>query len=416
MRSAFFSIDEQNMLGSFILKNTVMCFNRKLPRFKTQIACLSLIINYNIFMAYFFLAVSICLVSCTPSTFTIGLMAGLSGINSDLGISGRNGALLAIEEINNTRSFDEPQWFLEEWDDKNQESRVKEGMAYFDQQKIGIIIGPYVSAMGEVAIEKALEFDLFLISPSISSTIFDNRNDPLFRLTPSLKDLAPKMGEFVNSQLNSKRIIFVYDLTNREYGESYYENYKNSVPTLSERIIQKFPVDTSQEIDWKNFVNQILSEKPDAIVLVLAGRYAALLTQLLRQNNYQGDFLLSSWATTGDGIAWAGESYDRAYLCTYFANFEADPELLSFKSRYLQRFGCEPSFSSFYSYAAIITLHRVLKGRWSYPGWKTLGQWIRDLPPQPIYGKIFQFNQYGDQGGSARIYQIVRGKLTAVDF
>ncbi len=357
------------------------------------------------------------IIGCSgPSTLPLGLVAGLSGQASELGVSGRNGALLALEEFNSARQHGQPEFELLDWDDQATPETLKQGLQSLYRRGVRIVIGPYISAMGEEAVKTARELDMFLISPTISSTVFDHQDDPLFRVTSSLVGEASILAEFVIRRLGLNNIVVIYDPGNKVYAESYVQAFTNAAKGSALQIGAPIALSHAEAAPLKQVTEQVRRENPDAVLLITPGRLTALAVQSLRLAGYRGEFLLTGWSTTGDSFQWGGSALQGAYTSLFFTSFDSNPALQEFRRRYCNRFGSEPSFSSFYSYLAVQTVIQALRGRWYYPGWQTFRDWILELGPQETAFQPLRFDRYGDNQFQARIFRIDGGNLVPVDF
>jgi len=92
-------------------------------------------------------------VACIPSKpLRLGFIGGLSGPVADLGESGRDGALLAVEEINAAGGIGGRRVELHLIDDGQDEEQAAAAVETLAREGVELIIGPLTSAMGVAAL------------------------------------------------------------------------------------------------------------------------------------------------------------------------------------------------------------------------------------------------------------------------
>lgn len=377
-----------------------------------------MLLKYNEGMSFgrAFLPIVLIIACSTPNQIPLGLVGGFTGPNSELGVSGRNGAILAVEEINASKSESEPRLVLLDCDDQGTEEGLRACLDTLQRRGARVVIGPYVSALGKAAVDFALAHDMFLISPTISSTAFDGRDDPLFRITPSLTRTSHLLSLFAQQLLGVRRLLILYDPQNTAYKESYLEVFLQREGTPVFEVTSELVLDNGRT-DRLALARKVIEADPDAVLFLAPGRETALMLQTLRLQGYRGHILLSGWATTFDTVAWGGESLEGAYSAHTLSLSDPSPEMTAFRERYNRRFGGQPSFSSVYSYMAVNVAYQALKGRWTYPGWQRMRDWVLARGPYQSGIKTLEFSPYGDAQFSARVYVYDRqGKMIPVDF
>jgi len=355
------------------------------------------------------------LLSCQKSDFSLGLVAGLSGPNSELGVAGRNGAQLAVEEINAQGGILGRKLILREMDDKSDPVQVAAALDTLASEGIKLIIGPYISSITQSAVETAGRHDLFLLSPTVSSPLFNRLDDHLFRMTPSVVEEVYALTKYLMVNTNIRNVSFLLDGKNSAYSIPILEAFKKTWEFEGYRVINEVKIDSGSEIDWKSVEAELLEKNPDAVYLITSGAVSALAAQQLRVRGYKGAFILSGWTATGDFITLGNGSFEGAYLAQFFSFFSDDPALSVFRDNYRERFGSEPSFSSVYSYDAVRLFRKILELEPDYQGFNSVKSKFLQLDSVPLLKGRLVFDEWGDVKGDVSVFQVRESTLVRID-
>ncbi len=100
------------------------------------------------------------LAACSPP-LTVGILAGLTGSQSELGVAGRNGAMFRFEEENAHRGMNRFVPMVE--NDQNEPQRVPKLVQSLRRAGVAVVVGPFTSTIA-LAVTKEKEELLFFFS------------------------------------------------------------------------------------------------------------------------------------------------------------------------------------------------------------------------------------------------------------
>ncbi|PLY03770.1 MAG: ABC transporter substrate-binding protein, partial [Desulfuromonas sp.] len=144
----------------------------------------------------------------------IGFVGGLTGRVAGLGISGRDGALLAVEEVNAAGGINGRNVVIVVKDDKQDPTAAKQGVAELIKEDVVAIIGHMTSSMTAVTLPLVNQAEKLMISPTSKSDLFSGKDDYLLRVTAPSSFNARKIAELACQEMGLKRFAVVYDLNN----------------------------------------------------------------------------------------------------------------------------------------------------------------------------------------------------------
>ncbi len=133
---------------------------------------------------------SILFISCEKESIKIGMVASLTGKQSQLSIDARNAVDLAVDELNKKGGINGHLVELIVKDDENSIEIGLEKHQEFKEENVSILMGHMTSTMSE-AILAQQNGDLLFISPSISNEKFTGIDDYFLRTCP----LTIKQGD-----------------------------------------------------------------------------------------------------------------------------------------------------------------------------------------------------------------------------
>jgi len=144
-------------------------------------------------------AIAFFLTNLTPKSdpIRIGFVGGSSGRVADLGISGRDGAILAVEQQNLAGGINGREIRLIIRDDQhNPETAAKVDNELIDEGVLAII-GHMTSDMSMVGVKVANERGVLMLSPTTATDELSGMDDNFFRINASISVLSRQLARNV---------------------------------------------------------------------------------------------------------------------------------------------------------------------------------------------------------------------------
>ncbi len=288
----------------------------------------------------------------------IGFTASLSGANSELGVSSRNGAKLAVDEINESGGVNGRLIKLVIKDDKNDKETALEVDQEFNKEDIKVIIGHMTSDMAELTIPYVNEKKILMLSPTISAEYLSDIDDYFLRMIPSNKEQARKIAEDMIEN-NIHKAAVLYDGSNLLFSEGLKNQFIIDYVALGGQVVldEEFIVES---IDSYVLLKNIRDSGAEAVFVISGADNVSFLSQSFYKNNFYLAFYLPSWAMTSDLLEHGGKSIEGAHLVNFFKTNTNDRKYLDFVDKYIQIFGSHPNFSSMFSYEAVTVLAEAM--------------------------------------------------------
>lgn len=285
------------------------------------------------------------------SSIKLGFSAGLSGLKSELGISGRNGAQLAVEEINRNGGIRGRKVELLVMDDKNNAETACVVDQKLAKQGVNIIIGHMVSSVAVDTVKNANENKILLISPTIATDELSHIDDNFIRVIASNKVQGYSLAKAVLRETTVRSIAIVYDENNASFARIIKENFEVQMKDSGASVVAT--ASFKNRSDFKNIISEVRESKAEGILLIASAIDAGMFCQQSRKQNLRLPVFSPMWTMTNDFIQAGGADAEGAYLISQVDLENEEATYVEFQKEYQERYGESPSFSSVLSYDAV---------------------------------------------------------------
>ena len=346
----------------------------------------------------------------------VGFSGGLSGRHADLCIHGRNGAQLAVEDINATGGVSGRPIELLVRDDLD----TPEGARAADRELIdaGVvaIIGHMTSAQSVAALPVTEEAGVVLLSPTTSTPDLSGLDDHFFRVNPVNSLEARTLARHVYQQRGLSRMAVIYDADNAAYTKTLWAAFAKAYRALGGQVTGEESFSSAEEPDFAPLVAKLYASDPEGLLVIASALDTALIAQQTRLDGWQTPLFASSWAQTEALPQNGGRAVEGIEIALNYDSNSQSPAFLDFQARYQARFGRAPTFAAAQAYEAVLVLAAALE--------KTGGQ-AEGLPQalletQDFNGLIgtISLDEYGDVVRTQFLITVQNGRfvtLTALE-
>lgn len=358
-----------------------------------------------------FPVVFVFIAACGPQEpIRIGFIGGLSGRVVDLGEAGRNGAQIAIEQVNQAGGIGGRQVELVVHDDAQSPEKAIAVAEALIALRVEAIIGPMTSAMAEVIMPITEKAGMTVVSPTVTARKFFGLVDNFFLIMSSTRDDAGLSARFHFDESGFSRVAAIYDLNNRAYTESWLEDFTVPFQQLGGNVD---PVSffSTAETKYGEIVDTALAKRPDAILLIAGAVDAAKLAQRVRERNQKVGLFAAQWATTERLIEYGGRAVEGMYLHNYVDRSSEALRMQALRTIYKERFHRDPGFAGVAGYDAASVILDALSRRQEN---QTLGEALLTLGPFPGAEGPIKFDHFGDSSKIPHITVIRGGEFVAL--
>lgn len=347
------------------------------------------------------------------SPIIVGFSGQLTGKQSDLGVFGRNGVILAVEKINATEGINGRPLKLIAINDLN----TPEGALDADKKllKAGAvaIIGHMTSSQTMAVMPFVNETGIVMVSPTASTPKLSQKADSFFRTMVENPIQSNELADYARSALDINTVLTVAELDNKSYSFSFRDGFTQKFEEMGGEIIKNITYSSSSSSNWDAIIDTLVASKPDAILLTIPAQDMVSIVQRIRTMGLKTRVLSGAWAYTDKLLKWGGTFTEGIIFVIDYAADNPNPGFIKFREAYKNRFGSNPNFASAFSYEATLALAEALK--------KTDGsaKGLADAmaPSDAIDGVIsaFKLDEFGDVERNVFIVTVQEGEFRTVE-
>jgi branched-chain amino acid transport system substrate-binding protein len=342
------------------------------------------------------------------NTVSIGAVLPLSGSVAFYGTESRDGALLAIDEINAAGGLLGKQLTLIAEDDEgNAEKSVNAFTKLTARDNVSFVLGSSTSGATQAMTALAQQNKVILISPSATNTAITRAGDYIFRAC----FIDPFQGvvgaDFAYDTLGSRRAAILYD-AGADYNSGLADAFRQQFKIIGGEVVADEAYQ-SGDVDFNAQVTRIKAANPDVVYLPNYYNDVALQAKQLRA---QG---VTCALVGGDGwdslIDNAGDEVLNGFWSSGFAADTTDPKGVTFVKAFAAKFNRTASQFSALGYDTMMLVADGIKAAGSFDT-AAVKDAMAKLNGPYVTGNI-RFDENRDPIKGAVILEIVRrdGKL-----
>ena len=299
------------------------------------------------------LVISSLVVACNSrEPIQLGFIGGLSGRVADLGIGGRDGALLAIELRNASGGVGGRLLALIAEDDQQDADIARQAVSKLIDNKVAAIIGPMTSAMAVATVPLINNAQVLMLSPTVTTTELAGIDDHFFRVINSTTNYASKSANYHFSVQGSRHITVAYDLRNQAYTESWLKDYRKGFEAAGGALVEVVPFSSSDDANFSALAQQLLQPRPDGVLILANSVDTAMLAQQVRKRDAMVHINACEWSATERLIELGGKAVEGVVIAQFIDRESRQTSYLDFRKAYLARFKREPGFAGLTAFDA----------------------------------------------------------------
>ena len=338
----------------------------------------------------------------------IGLSVTLTGLYPDLGREIRDGALLAIQMINEEGGVKGKPLKLIIKDNKYNIEQAKKNYEELVKEGVIAVLGPATSTTAKALLPLINEKRVLSIAPTPSSTELAGLDDYMIRLRTTNKDDAEVLAKHLTKKIKSKKIVIVYDVLNTVYAVDFAQNFMQHFGKDVKFFLIPFK---EVESDIKELSKKILSYSPDAVLLITEVYNTALTIQNLGILKPDLILISSPWSKFQRLIENGGRRIEGLLSCDSFDVDYKGEVYQKFKKRFIDRFGYEPEMGAILSFESVMIIKQAVERGATRENIKELI--IKTGKFQGLQGEIV-IDKFGDRVIKPFVVKVENGKWVKV--
>ncbi|MGM0443415.1 MAG: ABC transporter substrate-binding protein [Fibrobacterota bacterium] len=294
----------------------------------------------------------------------IAVMGSFSRTVFDVSVDGRDGALLAMEEINEAGGIAGRSITPILLDDQENKTIARQKGRRIRTSEIPLVIGPFSSAMTLAAGQELSESGTLIISPTTNSPKLEDRRDNIITIIPPASALVRSMDNYISSCDTITRVAILYNSGNRAYAEPLSQNAEKIFEQSGITVTGLYPFESpNKEMDSDLYIRETeaaLAENPQALILFVNYMDALLIIKSARRINKEV-LLIGGDATCNMDLIESGGTITEGFITFQSYNLlSTAPAYQRFYSKFTRRFGYQPNFAAVQAYNAVSIMKQAL--------------------------------------------------------
>jgi branched-chain amino acid transport system substrate-binding protein len=335
----------------------------------------------------------------------LGLVGSLSGRFAVLGTTGRDGAILAVEEINAAGGIDGRQVSLDIQDDRGDGAACRQAYESLASRDCRLVIGPFATGPATAALETINRLEVLTLAPTVAGDNFTGQDDWFLRFHPSTRAMGRMLGSM--AMADGVRVMAVIgDAANGPFVSTTIAGVREAAGQGVRLIERSF--DSRQRESLLSVASEVA--EAEAVLLVASSLDTAALAQRLRAQQADLRLLCASWSVSKELIANGGRSVDgmRTVLPVDFGSETTQ----ALGRRFKTRFGEDATFVAVLHHGAVLSLAAAIRSTGSTdPMVLRRAMTAADAVPGTPPG--CRLDRFGDPCGDLVPHRIVDGRLVA---
>jgi len=354
-----------------------------------------------------------CLAACDKKEpVQVGFIGGLSGRVADLGVGGRNGVMLAIEQRNAIGGIKGRGIELIVRDDEQRADIAREKIAELIDQKVAAIIGPMTSSMAMAMVPLVNAAKIVMVSPTVTTSELSNIDDYFFRVIADTTGYAGKNARYQFETLGQRRAVVIYDLGNRSYTESWLKDFRVEFEGLGGELVDVKTFISGKDLSFQERVAALLEARPDFVLILANAIDAAQICQQVRKLNPRMPIVMSEWASTERFIELAGRAAEEVYVSQFINRNDSSARYQEFYRAFIERFGQAPGFAGLAGYDAALA---VLDGLARQTSGESLKESLLSMGEVLGVQQTIHFGRFGDADRKTFVTVIRNGSYVTLE-
>ncbi|HWS56484.1 MAG TPA: ABC transporter substrate-binding protein [Pyrinomonadaceae bacterium] len=268
----------------------------------------------------------------------VGIYGDLSGQTSSFGQSTKNGAVMAIDEINAAGGINgrKVEYVME--DDQGQPAQAATVVTkLINQDRVHAVLGEVASTNSLAAAPKAQEAKVPMITPSSTNPKVTQVGDYIFRVCFTDDFQGAVAAKFASNTLKAKKAAILGDF-NSDYSKGMSQYFVQEFTAAGGQIVERQTY-TQTDADFKGQLTAIRAAAPD--VIFVPGYYGQVGV-IAKQAKELG---ITAPLLGGDGWdapqLWdlGGAALNGAYMVNHYSVDDPSPAVQKFVAAYKAKYG-----------------------------------------------------------------------------
>lgn len=293
----------------------------------------------------------------------IGVIVEATGPYASLGVAGRNGMQLAVEQANANGGINGRQVELLYRNDVSSPESTQQGMRELIAANVEVILGPMTSRTAMQLIPAANDAGIALMGGTTLSRLLAGRDDQFFRTIRHDNPDAKGIAQYFRQRLGLTHISVIVEDSNSPYSEPWMLDFKRYLANEAGEMAPELHFTRNEQTDYAALARQLMAQQPQAVVLVTSALDAAMLATQLRQLDPQLPLAGAVWAAEDALLQLGGKAVEGLISIQAYELRDSSELFSNFRNAYERRFKVPIDSPAIVGYDATNVVLQALRER-----------------------------------------------------
>ena len=266
------------------------------------------------------------------NTVKVGLVASLSGENKPWGDDSKEGAQMAVDEINAKGGIDGKKVELLIQDDASTPEGAKTAAEKLLAQGVVELIGEVSSSITIQIANSAFEKNVPVVDIGGTKTTLTDIGSNVFRVCYTDAFQGPVMATFAYDELGLRNVALMTD-NQQAYSQGLSASFKEQFEKLGGKIVDEEKYNTP-DTQFGGQLNSMKAKNPDGVFMSGYFTQVGPIAQQARAAGIRAKFLGGDGWDSPTLLDSGGSAIIGGYMCNHYNNQEDRPEVKEFLKKW----------------------------------------------------------------------------------
>jgi branched-chain amino acid transport system substrate-binding protein len=268
-------------------------------------------------------------------TIKLAILQELSGAGATAGTNAKNGAMLAIKEINAAGGILGRKIEATVSDTQSNPGVAKGLAAKAIDDDVFAVIGPTFSGSIMVSMAETRRAEIPNFTGGEAAAITQQGNPYIFRTSFTQTTAMPKVARYIANNLKAKTVAVVY--VNNDFGKGGRDSFNKAAEAAGLKVLADISTESGQ-VDWSAPVLKAKQSNADVVFVYTNEEESARALRELRKQGITKPIVGETTLTGQKVIELAGEAANGAVAHVGLTVDAPNPLMLKFKAKFYEEY------------------------------------------------------------------------------
>lgn len=301
-------------------------------------------------------AIAALLGGCTTAqaqAVKVALLQELSGAGASAGTNARNGAMLAIKEINEAGGILGKKIEALVSDTQSNPGVAKGLASKAVDDGVFAVVGPTFSGSIMVSMAETKRAEIPNFTGGEAASITQQGNPYIFRTSFTQTTAMPRVARYMTTNLKAKTVAVLF--VNNDFGKGGRDSFNKAAEAAGMKVVADISTESGQ-VDWAAPVLKAKQSNADVILVYTNEEESARALRELRKQGVNKPIVGETTLTGQKVIELAGDAANGAIAHVGLTVDAPNPLMLKFKAKFFQEYKTISDHNGIKGYTAIYML------------------------------------------------------------